>query len=305
MERIMNIESQYLDLLSSLRDAAKADMSAGVRRADRTGVGTSATFGVKLEADMADGFPMLTTKRVHWKSVAEETLFFLRGETDTTSLESRGVNIWKANTSRAFLDSHGLGAYPEGEMGPGYGFQWRHFNGLYWARLDGEESNIGGVDQIAAVQQSLRDDPFGRRHVVSAWNPWQIPQMALPPCHAMFQFFVSVGVGGERTLSVSVYQRSADVFLGVPFNIAGYALILHLMSHTIGYVPGKLVWFGGDVHLYHNHVDQASIQIERTQRPMPSLHIQARKPNVWEYAMEDFHVVGYEPHPAIRAEMAV
>jgi thymidylate synthase len=261
----------YLDLMRLVRER-------GAHKADRTGTGTLSVFGHQMRFDLAAGFPLVTTKRVHLKSVIEELLWFLRGETNVRSLQQKGVSIWDE------------WADEDGELGPVYGRQWRA-----WATADG-----GHVDQIARVIEQLRCDPDSRRIIVSAWNVGELERMALAPCHAFFQFYVAAG-----RLSCQVYQRSADVFLGVPFNIASYALLTHVLAQQADLKVGDLVWTGGDCHLYLNHLEQADTQLARTPQKLPTLALLRRPPDVAEYRCEDFHVVGYEPLAAIRAPVAV
>jgi thymidylate synthase len=261
----------YLDLMRHVREQ-------GARKMDRTGTGTLSVFGQQLRFDLASGFPLVTTKRVHLKSVIEELLWFLRGETNVRSLQEKGVSIWNE------------WADEQGELGPVYGRQWRA-----WATADGRH-----IDQIARVIQQLREDPDSRRIIVSAWNVGELDQMALAPCHAFFQFYVA-----ESRLSCQVYQRSADIFLGVPFNIASYALLTHILAQQANLSVGDLVWTGGDCHLYVNHLEQADIQLARTPQPLPTLAMLRRPANIADYRYEDFQVLGYEPHAAIRAPVAV
>jgi thymidylate synthase len=262
---------QYLELLRLVREQ-------GIRKADRTGTGTLSIFGHQLRFDLDAGFPLVTTKRVHVKSVIEELLWFLRGETNVRSLEARGVTIWNE-----WADA-------DGELGPVYGRQWRA-----WRTADG-----GEVDQIARVIAQLRRDPDSRRILVSAWNVGELDRMALAPCHCLFQFYVA----GKR-LSCQVYQRSADIFLGVPFNIASYALLTHILAQQADLEAGELVWTGGDCHLYLNHLAQADAQLAREPLRLPTLAIRRRAEDVADYRFEDFEISGYEPHAAIRAPVAV
>jgi thymidylate synthase len=261
----------YLDLLRHIRDR-------GTEKSDRTGTGTRSVFGRQLRFDLSEGFPLVTTKRVHVRSVIEELLWFLRGETNVRSLQERGVTIWDEWADEA------------GELGPVYGRQWRA-----WATADGRH-----VDQIARVIYQLRNDPDSRRMIVSAWNVGDLSKMALAPCHAFFQCYVA-----EGRLSCQVYQRSADVFLGVPFNIASYALLTHILAQQADLSVGELVWTGGDCHLYLNHLEQADTQLARTPERLPTLALLRRPADVADYRYEDFQVVGYEPQPAIRAPVAV
>jgi thymidylate synthase len=261
----------YLELMRHVRDR-------GARKADRTGTGTLSVFGHQLRFDLAAGFPLVTTKRVHFRSVAEELLWFLRGETNVRSLQDKGVTIWDE-----WADA-------DGDLGPVYGRQWRA-----WATADGRH-----VDQIARVIGQLRSDPDSRRIIVNAWNVGELEKMALAPCHCFFQFHVADG-----RLSCQVYQRSCDVFLGVPFNIASYALLTHILAQQADLSVGDLVWTGGDCHLYLNHLEQADTQLARTPQPLPTLALLRRPADIGGYRYEDFQLVGYEPLAAIRAPVAV
>ena len=253
-------------------------MAHGTRKSDRTGTGTRSVFGRQMRFDLSDSFPLITTKRVHFKSVALELLWFLRGDSNVRWLQERGVSIWNE------------WADDDGELGPVYGVQWRS-----WPAPDG-----GQIDQIAKVVESIRTNPDSRRHIVTAWNPAEVDNMALPPCHAMFQFYVADG-----KLSCQLYQRSADLFLGVPFNIASYALLTLMVAQQTGLQPGEFVWTGGDVHIYDNHVDQVREQLSRAPYPYPQLRL-ARKPDsIFDYALEDFEVLDYRHHPGIKAPIAV
>lgn len=261
----------YLDLLQDILDH-------GTPKGDRTGTGTRSLFGRQIRYDLAAGFPVLTTKKLHLKSIVHELLWFLQGDTNVAYLQQHGVKIWDA-----WADANG-------ELGPVYGRQWRAF-----PTPDG-----GHVDQIAAVVDSLKNNPDSRRHLVCAWNPGQIDQMALPPCHCLFQFYVADGA-----LSCQLYQRSADVFLGVPFNIASYALLTRMLAQVSGLRPGDFVHTFGDVHLYDNHVDQAREQLTRTPRPLPTLNLNPAVTDLFAFTYDDIQLVGYDPHPAIRAPVAV
>ena len=261
----------YLELMREIRER-------GERKTDRTGTGTLSVFGRQLRFELGAGFPLVTTKRVHIKSVIVELLWFLRGETNVRSLQEQGVTIWDE-----WADA-------SGELGPVYGRQWRA-----WQTADGRR-----VDQIARVIEQLRTDPDSRRIIVSAWNVGELEKMALAPCHALFQFYVA---GGK--LSCQVYQRSADLFLGVPFNIACYAALTHILAQQADLAVGDLVWTGGDCHLYLNHLEQADLQLAREPHAPPTLALLRRPADVADYRFEDFRVVGYEPHAAIRAPVAV
>ena len=261
----------YLDFMRHVRDR-------GHRKNDRTGTGTLAVFGYQMRFDLGRGFPLLTTKKIHTKSIVHELLWFLRGETSVRSLQAKGVTIWDE-----WADANG-------ELGPIYGYQWRS-----WPAPDGRH-----IDQISQVLAEIRRNPDSRRLIVSAWNVADIPRMKLPPCHAFFQFYVADG-----RLSCQLYQRSADIFLGVPFNIASYALLTHMMAQQSDLAAGDLVWTGGDCHLYANHSEQVEIQLAREPLPLPQLLIRRKPPSLFDYAFEDFEIVGYAPHPAIKAPVAV
>jgi thymidylate synthase len=265
------IPTPYEDLL---RDV----LANGTHKDDRTGTGTTSVFGRQLRYDLSQGFPLITTKRVHFKSVALELLWFLRGDSNVRWLQERGVTIWDE-----WADS-------EGELGPVYGVQWRS-----WPTPSGEQ-----IDQIQQAVDLLKTNPDSRRIIVSAWNPAEIPHMALPPCHAFFQFYVADG-----RLSCQLYQRSADMFLGVPFNIASYALLTLMMAQQAGLEPGEFVWTGGDVHIYDNHRDQVAEQLSRDPFPYPTLEITRRPASIFDYEFEDFAVHDYQHHPPIRAAVAV
>ncbi len=262
---------QYLDLLRTIRER-------GVRKSDRTGTGTLSVFGHQMRFDLADGFPLLTTKKLHVRSIVHELLWFLAGDTNVEYLQSNGVTIWDE------------WADERGELGPIYGAQWRR-----WKAADGRE-----IDQIARAIELIRRDPDSRRIIVSAWNVGELERMALSPCHALFQFYVANG-----RLSCQLYQRSADVFLGVPFNIASYALLTHMFAEQCDLEPGEFVWTGGDCHLYLNHLEQADLQLTREPRRLPKLVIKRRPPSIFEYRYEDFEIVDYDPHPSIKAPIAV
>src|SRR5690554_565343 len=275
---------QYLDLLAQVRHH-------GLSKGDRTGTGTLSVFGHQMRFDLERGFPLVTTKKVHLKSIIHELLWFLRGDTNIAYLRDNGVTIWDEWAAR------------DGELGPVYGYQWRS-----WPCPDGS-----AIDQISEVVAQIRKRPDSRRLIVSAWNPAQLPdeavppaenaargRMALAPCHALFQFYVADG-----RLSCQLYQRSADIFLGVPFNIASYALLTHMFAEQCDLEPGEFVWTGGDCHLYLNHLEQADLQLTREPRRLPKLVIKRRPPSIFEYRYEDFEIVDYDPHPSIKAPIAV
>ena len=264
------IATPYEDLL---RDV----LESGTPKADRTGTGTRSLFGHQLRYDLSQGFPLITTKKVHLKSIIYELLWFLRGDSNVRWLQDRGVTIWDE-----WADENG-------ELGPVYGVQWRS-----WPTPTGDH-----IDQITAALETLRTDPDSRRNIVSAWNVGEIPQMALPPCHAFFQFYVANG-----TLSCQLYQRSADLFLGVPFNIASYALLTHMMAQQAGLEVGEFVWTGGDCHIYDNHVDQVELQLSRDPYPYPTLRLRERE-SIFDYEYDDVEVLDYRSHPGIKAPVAV
>lgn len=262
---------QYLDLMAELLDR-------GDFKQDRTGTGTFSLFGRQLRFELSQGFPLVTTKKLHTRSIIIELLWFLRGDSNIRYLRENGVTIWDE-----WADANG-------DLGPVYGTQWRS-----WPAPDGRK-----IDQIANVIDQIRKNPDSRRHVVSAWNPAEVDQMALPPCHALFQFYVSRG-----RLSCQLYQRSADYFLGVPFNIASYALLTHMVAQQCDLAPGEFVWTGGDVHLYSNHVEQARTQLGREPLQLPRLILRRRPSSLFEYQFEDFEIADYKSHAAIKAPIAV
>lgn len=264
----------YLDLLDHV-------LTHGKERSDRTGVGTIGVFGAQVRFDLRETFPCLTTKKLHLRSIIYELLWFLRGETNTAYLKENGVSIWDE-----WADA-------DGNLGPVYGKQWRSWEGAEPGRT---------IDQIAKVVESIRLRPESRRHLVSAWNPGDVDDMALPPCHALFQFYVDLEAG---ELSCQLYQRSADLFLGVPFNIASYALLTRMMAQVCGLKPGEFVHTFGDLHLYSNHLEQAREQLARTPRPLPRMEINPAITEIDGFAYEDFTLVGYDPWPAIKAPIAV
>ena len=262
---------QYLDLMRHV-------LEHGDAKSDRTGTGTLSVFGWQMRFNLEDGFPLLTTKKLHTRSIIHELLWFLRGDTNIRYLKENGVSIWDE-----WADA-------SGELGPVYGKQWRR-----WETPDGRS-----IDQIARLVDGLKNNPDSRRHIVSAWNPGEIDGMALPPCHALFQFYVANG-----RLSCQLYQRSADIFLGVPFNIASYALLTMMVAQVCGYRAGDFVWTGGDCHLYSNHLDQAREQLTRETRPLPTMKINPQVKDLPAFRFEDFKLEGYEPHPHIKAPVAV
>jgi len=268
---------QYLDLMQHVLDT-------GVEKRDRTGTGTRSVFGYQMRFDLADGFPCVTTKKLHLRSIIHELLWFLQGGTNVKYLHDHRVSIWDE------------WADDRGELGPIYGHQWRS-----WPTYDGET-----VDQISQVVRDIEQNPDSRRLIVSAWNVGQIEEMALPPCHTLFQFYVGgEGESGRRRLSCQLYQRSADIFLGVPFNIASYALLTMMMAQATGHEPGDFVHTLGDAHLYLNHLEQAKLQLTRQPRPLPTMKINPDVKNLFDFRFEDFELVGYDPHPHIKAPVAV
>ena len=262
---------QYHDLMKEV-------LAKGVQKSDRTGTGTVSVFGHQMRFNLADGFPMVTTKKLHLKSIIYELLWFLKGSTDNNWLKERGVSIWNE------------WAAPDGDLGPIYGYQWRS-----WPAPNGQH-----IDQISEVVETIKKNPDSRRIIVSAWNVADIPRMALAPCHAFFQFYVADG-----KLSCQLYQRSADIFLGVPFNIASYALLTHMMAQQCDLEVGDFIWTGGDCHLYSNHLEQVELQLSRDFFPLPKLNILRKPASIFDYEFEDFEIVGYESHPHIKAPVAI
>ncbi|NBC10802.1 MAG: thymidylate synthase [Planctomycetes bacterium] len=276
---------QYLDLMQHVLDR-------GVAKADRTGTGTRSVFGYQMRFDLQQGFPLVTTKKLHLRSIIHELLWFLRGETNIAYLKAHNVRIWDE-----WADENG-------ELGPVYGSQWRS-----WPDYDG-----GYIDQIRNVLRSLKENPDSRRHIVSAWNVAQIDQMKLPPCHALFQFYVAPKPRAEEQraeapdqlyLSCQLYQRSADIFLGVPFNIASYALLTMMVAQVCGYAPGEFIHTFGDAHLYDNHLEQAREQLNRDPRPLPTMKINPEVTDLFAFTFDDFELLNYDPHPHIKAAVAV
>lgn len=289
-------EQNYLGLL-------KAILDRGDERTDRTGVGTKSLFGSRLKFSLENGkVPALTTKKVFTKGAVEELLFFIRGETDTKKLEEKGVNIWRGNTSQEFLESRGLGHLPEGSMGKAYGFQWRHFGGQWYGGQNIDKWNPG-VDQLKQLIDGLKNDPYGRRHIVTAWNPEQLDEMVLPACHMTYQCYVDNG-----KLSLQWYQRSVDAFLGLPFNILSYGLLTHMLAKVTRLLPGDLIFIGGDTHIYLNHIDQVNEQMYRAPFEFPTMNIKkelASLQDIEQLVFEDFEFLNYQHHPQIKAVMAI
>jgi len=262
---------QYLDLMKDV-------LENGAQKTDRTGTGTLSVFGRQMRFDLSEGFPLVTTKKLHLRSIIYELLWFLNGDTNIKYLKDNGVSIWNE-----WADENG-------ELGPVYGHQWRS-----WPAPNGKQ-----IDQITQVLNQINQKPDSRRHIVTAWNPAEVDKMALPPCHALFQFYVADG-----KLSCQLYQRSADFFLGVPFNIASYALLTHMFAEQCNLQPGEFVWTGGDVHLYMNHIEQARLQLSRDPFPLPQLIIKRKPTSIFDYAFEDFEIANYQAHPSIKAPIAV
>lgn len=262
---------QYLDLERHI-------LNNGVQKTDRTGTGTLSVFGYQMRFNLQEGFPLVTTKKVHLRSIIYELLWFLNGDTNIKYLKDHGVSIWDE-----WADENG-------ELGPVYGSQWRS-----WPAPDGQH-----IDQITKLIEQIKSKPDSRRHIVSAWNPAEVDKMALPPCHALFQFYVADG-----KLSCQLYQRSCDTFLGLPFNIASYALLTHMVAQQCDLAVGDFVWTGGDTHLYSNHLDQVNLQLSREPYPLPTLKIKRKPDSIFEYMFEDFEILNYQSHPGIKAPIAV
>lgn len=301
LPNVVHEEQKYLNLLRKI-------METGEERKDRTGINTKSLFGEKVEYDITKRIPVFTTKKVEFDIILKELLFFISGKTDTRILESQGVKIWRANTSKEFLEKQGLD-YDVGDMGPGYGFQWRHSGDAYL----GPEGPIpnsdkvvkyNGVDQLQNVIQSIKSDPFSRRHIINSWNPSQISQMALPPCHVMCQFYVSAD---REWLDCMLYQRSGDMFLGVPFNVASYAFLTWMIAHLTNLKPRKLIHIIGDAHIYTNHFSQVKKQLTREPLPLPMLSFRqgAKILQIDDFKLENFIIDNYQSWPTIPAEMAV
>ncbi len=280
-------EQAYLDLLRHV-------MSEGTEKGDRTGTGTLSHFGAQMRFDLSDGFPLLTTKKVHFKSIVYELLWFLSGSTHVDYLQENGVRIWN---EWATAEQTARFNRPAGDLGPVYGHQWRNYGAT---KDENGRYNNDGVDQIAQVVEQIKTNPNSRRLIVSGWNPGEAEQVALPPCHTLFQFFVA-----DNKLSCQLYQRSADLFLGVPFNIASYALLTHMIAQVCGLGVGEFIWTGGDCHIYQNHREQVELQLTRECYALPTLTLNPDVDDIFAFRFEDISVNGYESHPAIKAKVAV
>ncbi|XP_056289638.1 thymidylate synthase isoform X1 [Pseudoliparis swirei] len=286
-------ERGYLDQIEFI-------MQHGRRKGDRTGTGVVSVFGAQSRFSLRDQFPLLTTKKVFWRGILEELLWFVKGSTNAKELSEKGVKIWEANGSRDFLDNLGFRDREEGDLGPVYGFQWRHFGAEY---TDMHADYTGqGVDQLQKIIDTIKKNPEDRRIIMCAWNPKDLPLMALPPCHALCQFYVCDG-----ELSCQLYQRSGDMGLGVPFNIASYALLTYMIAHITGLKvrPGDFVHTLGDAHIYVNHIEALQVQLQREIRPFPKLKILRKVESINDFRAEDFEICDYNPHPAIKMQMAV
>ncbi|VVC34049.1 Thymidylate synthase,Thymidylate synthase/dCMP hydroxymethylase domain,Thymidylate synthase, active site [Cinara cedri] len=285
-------EQQYLDHIKNILDNGHPQM-------DRTEVGTLSIFGAQMRYNLKNGvFPLLTTKRVFWRGVVEELLWFIKGSTSAKELSDKGVKIWDANSSRSYLDSIGLEQRAEGDLGPIYGFQWRHYGAEY---VDMHTDYSGkGIDQLQKVIDTIKSRPSDRRMLMVAYNPCDVPKMALPPCHCLVQFYVANGY-----LSCQMYQRSADMGLGVPFNIASYALLTYMIAHITDLKPGEFIHTLGDSHIYQNHIDGLCAQLKRKPKPFPTLVINRKVESIDDFKYEDFMLTNYDPYPKIQMEMAV
>ena len=298
MDTTAHDEYVYLELLTKV-------INEGKSREDRTGTGTISIFGHQMRFDISETIPVLTTKFVPWKSCIKELLWFLKGQTDVTLLQKQGVRIWDGNSSREFLDNRGLHHLPEGDIGAGYGFNWRHFGASYKTCKDDYTSQ--GFDQVEFILNELRTNPCSRRLYMTAWDPSKLDQMALPPCHLSAQFYVDFDEDGTKHLSCQMYQRSVDTFLGCPWNIMSYAVLTHVFAKMCGMKPKELIMCLGDTHIYKNHIDQVKEQLSRTPYPFPKLLLSDNVAikTVDELEMSDFELVDYKYHPSIKAVMAV
>lgn len=284
-------EFQYLELVQNI-------IANGIEKSDRTGVGTKSLFGAQLRFNLQKGFPLLTTKKVFWRGIVEELLFFIQGQTNSKILEEKGINIWKGNSSRQFLDNKKMFDREEGDIGPMYGWQWRHWGAKY---IDMHTDYSGqGIDQLTQCIRLIKEDPSSRRIVMSAWNVSDMEDMVLNPCHVLVQFYVS-----NNQLSCLMFQRSVDCGLGLPFNIASYALLTHIVAHITGLDVGDLIISTGDTHVYLNHITQLQEQCQREPYLFPTLNIKCDVKGIDDYTAADFELVNYQSHPAIKMEMAI
>jgi len=285
-------EYQYLEQISKI-------MSCGKVKSDRTGTGTKSLFGMQARYSLRNGcLPLLTTKRVYWKAIVEELLWFIKGSTYAKELSAKGVKIWDGNSSREFLDKLGFHDREEGDLGPVYGFQWRHF-GAEYKKWDSDYTGQG-IDQLSELIAKIKSSPNDRRLIMCAWNPTDIPKMALPPCHCFVQFYVA-----DNELSCMLYQRSADFGLGVPFNIASYSILTHMISHVCGLEAGEFVHTYGDAHVYLNHIEPLKEQLTREPKPFPRIKLNPLVDNIQKFTMDDIQLLDYDPHPTIKMAMAV
>lgn len=286
-------EYEYFDLINNI-------LKNGKFKPDRTGTGTKSLFGAQMRFSLRDmTMPLLTTKRVFWRGVVEELLWFIRGCTDSNVLRDKGVHIWDANGSREFLEKSGLGHREEGDLGPVYGFQWRHYGAEY---IDKNTDYSGkGIDQLKDIVERIKTNPFDRRLILSAWNPKDIPIMALPPCHCLAQFYVSA----DKELSCQLYQRSADVGLGVPFNIASYALLTHMIAHVTDLKAGDFIHTLGDAHIYVDHIESLEKQLKRTPHDFPKISFKRKIKDIDDFTIEDFILIDYNPQKSIPMKMSV
>ena len=298
----MTDEIQYLELLQNILNSYNSETSCKTQlRKNRTDIETISVFGPQIEFDLRKGFPLLTTKRVFFKGVVEELLWFLRGQTNNKILNDKGIHIWDGNGSKDFMNKLGLD-YPDGELGPIYGYSWRHFGGNYNPNHpDSTHKNEGGFDQILYIINTIKKDPFSRRLILNGWNPCVLDKVALPPCHMMCQFYVS----SNMELSCKLYLRSNDLFLGAPFNIASYSLLTHILADICNLKIGKLIYTIGDAHIYHNHIEQVKEQLKRIPRQFPTLKIIEHPEKIEDYRLESFIIENYNPYPTIKAEMAI
>lgn len=280
-------EHQYLTLVQKI-------LTDGNYRSNRTDTKTYSIFGAQMRFDLRRGFPLLTTKELPWRIIVEELLWFVAGHTNAKLLQQKNIHIWDGNSSRQFLDGMGFVDRAEGDLGPIYGFQWRHCGAKYGTCNDDYTGQ--GIDQLQNIIDRIRADPYDRRMIMCAWNPVDIPDMALPPCHCLVQFYVD---SEKRELSCHMYQRSADMGLGVPFNIASYALLTHMIAHVCELQPGDFIHSIGDAHIYENHKEQLLLQLTRAPKPFPSLRIKHPAKNIDDFTLENFELVGYNPHPKI------